>query len=198
MKFLTALIFGLTFLVSCNRIEGQLNITKNLTLKNANGETKNLAIGTYTADFRESTFGKNIVLRLNNDTNERYKFKLPKGVKVPTNGILKLTSAQIDQNVDLLATVQTDSTNSPVVEGYESCSYTENYTICNPGPYGQMYCQTYTRTIPGTQWIRYYVRTTHQNFNVSIAEAGSTKESAQFLAQDSYSQRVIVNQSLCR
>ncbi len=198
MKFLTALVFGLTFLVSCNRIEGQLNITKDLTIKNASGETKKLAIGTYTADFRESTFGKNIVLRLNNDTSERYKFRLPKGVKIPTNGTLKLTSAEIGQNVDLLATVKTDYMNSPVVEGYESCTYTENYTVCNPGPYGQMYCQTYTRVVPGSQWVRYYNKTTHQNFIVSIAEAGSVEESAQFLAQDSYSQRVILNQSLCR
>lgn len=198
MKFITALLFGLTFLVGCDRLEGQLNVTKNITLKSSKGETRTINVGTYTADFRVSTLGKHLNLRLNNDTNELYKFKLPKGTKIPDNGTVKLNADQVGQNVDLVATVKTDYTDSPTVEGYESCTYSQDYTVCSPGPYGPFDCRIYSRVIVGTQWVRYYNRTTNQDFILSIAQAGSTLEAAQFLAQDTRSERIIKNRSLCR
>jgi len=198
MKFLMPVILAALVLVGCDRLEGQLNITKDLKLENSKGDTHLLKVGTYSADLRKSTFGKKIILRLNNDADEKFNFTIPKGT-IPNNGSFKLSSSQIDQKVDLSGTVSTVSTDSPIREAVQSCTYTEPYTVCQPtGPQGQVACSTYMRTVYGSQWTRYYDRSSTQNITLSIAAAGSSEESAQFLGNASWVERIIVNQMPCR
>ncbi|MGZ3787792.1 MAG: hypothetical protein ACXVLQ_04675 [Bacteriovorax sp.] len=199
MKFFMPVLLAAIFLVGCERLEGQLNISKDLKLVNSKGDTHLLKVGSYSADLRESTFGKKIILRLNNDSDEKFHFAIPSGTKIPDNGTFRLSSAQIGQKVDLSGSVRTTSSDSPIREDYESCTYNEPYTVCSPsGPYGQVICQTYMRTVYGQQWTRYFDRTTTQDVLLSIASAGSTEESAQFSGATSWGQRVIVNQMPCR
>ncbi len=194
-----ALLLTALFLVSCDRLEGQLNITKELSLVNSKGDSHLLKIGTYSADLRESTFGKKIVLRLKNDADEKFNFTIPNGSKIPTNGTFKLFANDIGQNVDLAGIVSTTYIDSETREAYQSCSYTEPYTVCAPtGPNGQVSCQTGMRTVYGTQWTRFFDRTTQQNINMSILVANSSEESAQFLGSAAFVQRIIVSQTACR
>ena len=199
MKFFMPFACAALLLVGCDRIDGQLNITKDFSLVNSSGKSHELSVGTYTADLRQSLFGKKIVLRLNNDSNEKFNFTIPSGKSLPDNGTFKLTSSQIGQNVDLAGTVKTVSTDSQANESYQSCSYTEPYTVCQPtGPRGQVICSTYIRTVLGTQWVRYFDRTSTQDILLSISAVKEASESAQFTGSASWTQRIIVNQSLCR
>ncbi len=199
MKFLFTVLLAAVFFVGCERIEGQLNVTKDLKLVNSNGDTHLLRVGTYSADLRESTFGKKIVLRLNNDANEKFHFLIPGNTSIPDNGTFKLSSSQIGQNVDLAGEVRTSSVDSNPQQMYQACTYNEPYTVCQPaGPNGQEICQTYYRTVYGSQWIQFIDRTTHQDVRLSIAAKGDTSESAQFSGNASWIQRIILNQSFCR
>lgn len=197
MKFLMPVTLAAIFLiVGCNRLDGQLNITKDLKLVNSSGDTHILRVGTYTADLSQSTFGKKIILRLNNDNDEKFNFSIPKD-NIPSNGTFKFSAAQIGQKVDLSGTVATTSTDSPMRDSVQQCSYTEPYTVCQAGPRGPI-CSTYQRTVFGTQWTRSFDRTTHQDIHMSIAAAGSTDESAWFQGDATWVQTIVVNQMPCR
>lgn len=199
MKLLMPVLLAAAFLfVGCERLEGQLNITKDLKLVNSKGDTHLLRVGTYSADLRQSTFGKKIVLRLNNDSDEKFNFLIPEGSQIPSNGTFKYTSAQIGQKVDLTGTVKTVSTDGPVRDEVLQCTYTEPVNVCYPGPQGQPICSTQMRTVYGTQWTRYFDRSVHQDVVLSIAVAGTADESAQFTGNASWFDRVIVNQMPCR
>lgn len=200
MKYLMPVLLAAAFLlVGCERLEGQLNIAKDIKLVNSKGDTHLLRVGTYSADLRTSTFGKKIVLRLNNDSDEKFNFLIPEGTKIPNNGTFKLTSAQIGQKVDLLGTVKTVSTDGPVREAVQQCTYTEPVTVCVPtGPNGQVSCSTQMRTVYGQQWTRYYDRSNHQDVLLSIAAAGSAEESAQFTGANSWVDRIVISQMPCR
>lgn len=200
MKYLMPVLLAAAFLlVGCERLEGQLNITKDLKLVNSRGDTHLLRVGTYSADLRTSTFGKKIVLRLNNDADEKFNFLIPEGTKIPNNGSFKLTSAQIGQKVDLMGTVKTVSTDGPVREAVQQCTYTEPVTVCVPtGPNGQVSCSTQMRTVYGQQWMRYYDRSNHQDVVLSIAAAGTADESAQFTGANSWVDRIVISQMPCR
>jgi hypothetical protein len=197
MKFLMPLVLAAFLLVGCDRLEGQLNITKDLKLVNSKGNTHLLRVGTYSADLRQSTFGKKIVLRLNNDSDEKFHFLIP-GKQLPSNGTFKFTAAQIGQNVDLTGTVKTVYTDSSMHEGHQQCTYMRPETVCQPaGPAGGVVCHTEMRTVYGSQWVRYYDRTTTQDVNLSIAAVGATEESAQFAGSATWVDQIIVNQSAC-
>lgn len=199
MKYLMPLLLAAAFLVGCERLEGQLNITKDLKLVNSKGDTHLLRVGTYSADLRQSTFGKKIVLRLNNDSDEKFNFLIPEGSQIPSNGTFKYSSAQIGQKVDLAGTVRTVSTNGPVREAVQQCTYTEPVTVCVPtGPQGQVTCSTQMRTVYGQQWMRYYDRTSTQDVVLSIAAAGQAEESAQFTGANTWVDRVVLSQMPCR
>jgi hypothetical protein len=186
-------------MVGCERLSGQLNISKDLKLVNSKGDTHLLRVGTYTADLRQSTFGKKIVLRLNEDADEKFNFAIPKGTKIPNNGTFSLKSNQIGQKVDLKGTVATTHVDSPEREGYQSCTYSEPYTVCQPaGPYGQMQCQTYMRTIYGQQWVRSFDRTTHQDITLDITPVSAKESSGQFTGNASWVEQIVVNQTNCR
>lgn len=199
MKYIMPVLMIAAFLfVGCERLEGQLNITKDLKLVNSRGEAHLLKVGTYSADLRQSTFGKKIVLRLNNDADEKFNFQIPDGSKIPSNGTFKFSASQIGQNVDLAGAVKTVSTDGPVRESVVQCTYTEPVTVCYPGPQGQQVCSTQIRTVYGTQWTRYFDRSNTQDVTLSIAAAGATEESAQFLGNVSWVDRIVISQMPCR
>jgi hypothetical protein len=195
---LPTLIAAALLVIGCDRLEGQLNISKDLKLVNSKGDTHLLRVGTYSADLRQSTFGKKIVLRLNNDADEKFNFSIP-GSQIPSNGTFKYSAAQIGQNVDLTGTVKTVSSDGPVREDVQQCTYSEPVTVCYPtGPQGQVSCSTQMRTVYGQQWTRYYDRSNHQDVVLSIAAAGTTDESAQFSGNTSWIDRVVISQMPCR
>lgn len=199
MKYLISMIALATLVVGCDRMEGQLNVVKDLTLKNSHGDRSVIRVGTHTADIRKSTFGKHLVLRLNDSSDQKYEFRIPKNAKIPSNGDFALKANDIEQAVDLYGHVTTNVVNSEERREFRTCTYSEPYTVCSPsGPGGQPICQTYMRTVTGAQWVTYYDRNVDQTVNLAINVANSTEKSAEFLGHDNYTERVTTSETMCR
>lgn len=199
MKFIMSVLLLSLVAVGCDRVEGQLNVVNEFKLRNSKGNNHAIAIGTYSADIRKSTFGKNIVLRLNNDKNEKFEFKIPDGANIPSNGSFFFKSQDINQGMDLNGVVATKVTDSPTRDMFQQCSYTEPYTVCSPsGPNGQTVCQTYMRTVNGSQWIRYYDHNVDQNIHLTLLTPATSNSAAEFTGDVSYAQRIVVSQTPCR
>ena len=197
MKSIAALIALSLLVVACNKLEGQLNVTSEFKLKNSKGDNHLIRVGTYTADLDKKTLSKKIVLRLNNDNDEKFEFKIPDGAKIPSNGTFTLKSSDIGQAVDLNGNVNTKVTRSETREEWRPCTYQEPYTVCTAGPNGQQICNTYMRTVNGYQWVRYYDEYVDQAISMGLTPVGST-ESATFTGSLSTVQRINTNETMCR
>ncbi len=183
------------FLVSCEKIEGQLNITKDLKLVNSKGVTHLLKVGTYSADIQANT-SKKITLRLNNDSDEKFNFS--HDGNIPSNGPFTISSKMSGQPVDLSGDVKTTTTNSEVRESNQSCTYQRPVQVCFPIPQGGVSCTVQYQTGFGYQWTRYYDRETNKTVNLSVKAMSSVDESADFHGDITFVDRVVLNQSECR
>lgn len=195
MKFLMPVVLAALFLVGCEKIEGQLNITKDLKLRNNKGDTHLLRAGTYSADIKANT-SKKITLRLNNDSDEKFVFN--HNGNIPSNGTFSIPSSVSGQPVDLSGSVATNVSNTGTRETTQSCTYQEPVVVCFPIPQGGMSCSTQYRTVYGQQWIRYYDRVTTKNVHLSVKAAASTDESADFHGDITFAERIVTGQSGCR
>lgn len=186
----------LSALMSCEKIEGQLNISKELRLRNSDGVVKNLAIGTYSADLAANT-KKKLTLRLNNNGDEKYIFNVPDG-SIPQNGTFNYKSQVLGQPVDLSGTVATTITNSSRKQSFESCMYHTPVQVCFPTPNGGMTCTIQDRVVYGTKTTFYYDRTTNKDVTLSIAVAETTDEAAQFQGETTWIERIVTSETQCR
>lgn len=194
MKIFMPVLFAAFLFAGCEKIEGQLNITKDLKLRNNKGDTHLLRVGTYSADIKANT-SKKITLRLNNDSDEKFVFN--HNGNIPDNGPFSIPSSVSGQPVDLSGTVATQVSETDVREGTQSCTYMEPVTVCMPTPQGPT-CTVQYRTVYGIQWISYYDRMTTKNVNLSVKAATSVEESADFHGDIAYSDRIVVRESSCR
>lgn len=195
MKTLLPLVAVAALFVGCERIEGQLNVSKDVRLENTRGNSRTIRVGTYSADIKANT-KKKITLRLNNDRDEKYEFNIPNG-SIPTNGSFSYKSAVVGQPVDLSGTVATDVSDSPVRQTTETCQYQQPVQSCFPLPNGGMSCSTQMETRFGTRWIRYFDRTTDKDIVLSIAPVNTNEEAAQFTGHARWEERVIINATQC-
>jgi hypothetical protein len=196
MKTIATLVALSLLAIACNKLEGQLNVTTEFKLKNSKGDNHLIRVGTYTADLDKKTLSKKIVLRLNNDNDEKFEFKIPDGAKIPSNGAFTLKSSDIGQSVDLAGNVNTNVKRSETREDWTPCTFQEPYVVCSAGPNGQQICSTYYRTVNGNQWTRYYDEYVDQTVTMGLTPVGAT-EAANFTGSSSTVQRVVVNQSQC-
>lgn len=194
MKKLLLPFFALVILAGCEKLEGQLNISKDVKLVNSDGVTRLLKIGTYTADVKPNT-SKKITLRLNNDNDEKYIFKLPGGT--PANGKFSYASKDVGQPVDVSGVVATTATNSERREISQSCTYTETYNVCHHTPTGPV-CTIESRTVYGRQYVTYYDRTTLKDVTLNIKTPKTTDVVAEFQGDASWIERIIVRETPCR
>lgn len=197
MKTLLALLFTSLIFTGCEKIEGQLNVTTDLKLRNSKKVVKTLAVGTYTADIKANT-KKKITLRLNNDANEKFEFNVP-DKSIPSNGPFRVLSDVVGQPVDLNGNVTTVVTNSERRQVFESCQYQEAVQVCAPtGPNGGVVCSIQYQTRFGSRWITFYDRRTDKDLSLSISAAGSSLESAQFQGDIAWIDRIVLSETQCR
>lgn len=196
MKNFLPLIIAATLFVGCERIEGQLNVAKDVKLVNTKGNSRTIRVGTYSADIKANT-KKKITLRLNNESDEKYEFNIPNG-SIPTNGSFSYKSAVVGQPVDLSGTVATRVSDSGVRQTTESCQYQVQVQTCFPTPNGGMSCSVRMETRFGTRWIQYFDRTTDKDVALSIAVMNTNEEAAQFSGHATWVERIVRNASQCR
>lgn len=195
MKTLLPLIIAAVLFTGCERIEGQLNVSQDLKLKNSRGNSRTVRVGTYIADIKANT-KKKITLRLNNEGDEKFEFNIPDG-SIPTNGSFSYKSSVVGQPVDLSGTVQTIVTKTAMAQTTESCQYTVPVHQCFPLPNGGVSCSTHMETRFGTRWIQYFDKITNKDINLSIAAANTSEESAQFNGNARWVERIVMNASQC-
>lgn len=196
MKNLMPLLFAAVLFAGCEKIEGQLNVSKDVKLVTTKGVARLVRAGTYDADIKANT-KKKITLRLNNDSDEKYEFNIPDG-SIPTNGSFSYKSNTVGQPVDLTGTVATQVSNSERRQANESCQYQAAVQQCYPLPQGGMTCQVVYVTRYGYKWIQYYDRTTNKDVTLSIAAANTSEESAQFLGHAKWVDRIVLSETQCR
>jgi hypothetical protein len=196
MKQIFSILVLSLMITSCEKIEGQLNVSTDVKLRNSDGVVTNLKVGTYSADIKANT-SKKITLRLNNDNDEKYIFNIPDG-SIPTNGNFNYKSDTVGQPVDLSGTVATATSDSARRQSTESCQYQAPVQVCYPTPNGGMACSVQYRTVYGTRFTTYFDRSTHKDVALSIAAANTTNEVAQFQGQMDWVERIVLNQSQCR
>lgn len=195
MKTLLPLIAAAALFVGCERIEGQLNVSKDVRLVNTHGNSRTIRVGTYSADIKANT-KKKITLRLNNDRDEKYEFNVPNGT-IPSNGTFSYKSATVGQPVDISGSVATSSSDSSVRQTTETCQYQMPVQVCYPAPNGGMTCSTHMETRYGTRWIKYYDRTTIKDVILAISVANTNEEAAQFNGHAEWVERIVTNASQC-
>lgn len=195
MKILMTVLLAAFLMTGCEKIEGQLNITKELKLKNSKGDTHLLRVGAYSADIKANT-SKKITLRLNNDSDEKFIFNHTGNI--PDNGSFSVPSRISGQAVDLSGSVATNVLNSATRETTESCTYQEPVQVCYPMPRGGMSCSIQYRTVYGSRWIRFYDRQITKNVSLSVKALNESDDSADFHGDISFDERIVINQSNCR
>jgi hypothetical protein len=193
MKRLIGIVSLLALMVSCDRIEGELQLSQEILLKNSRGVTRTIAPNTYQADIRLQS-QKQITLRLG--SNDQYIFNVPR--KIPANGDFAFSSVQVGQPVDLTGTVRTIITRSETYQDWEMCSYTEWRTFCQPGPNGSRVCQNIPYTRQGREYVRFYIETTDRDVTLQIRPAGNSEIAGDFSGDASYRQRVYIERWPCR
>ena len=194
MKTLSALFLTAMVLTGCVQIEGQLNVSKEVKLKTSKGQTRTIAVGTYSAEVKPGK--KKITLSLN-DSDDKYEFSVPKN-SIPSNGDFYFKSATVGQPVDLSGTVKTVLTDSDRRQTTQSCTYSLPVQICSTGPNGQVFCTVHYQTYPGTQWIQYFDRKTQKDISLSISAAGSNDVLGVFIGDVSWVDRIVISEGLCR
>lgn len=197
MKSLLPILAVAFLFVSCEKIEGQLNVTRDVKLETSRGVKRTLRVGTYSADIKANT-KKKITLRLNNDSDEKYVFNLPDGSRIPANGAFAFRASEVGQPVDISGTVATTVTDGPVRDATEQCQYYEPVQVCYPTGNGGMACTIQNRTVFGQKWIRYYDRRIEKDLVLSIAEMNVAGEAAQFSGDVAWLERVVLRETQCR
>lgn len=196
MKNLMPLLFAAVLFAGCEKIEGQLNVTKDVKIVTTKGVSRTVRVGSYSADIKANT-KKKITLRLNNDSDEKYEFNIPDG-SIPSNGSFSYKSNVVGQPVDLTGSVATQVTNGERRQTNESCQYQEAVQQCFPVPQGGVNCQIVYVTRFGYRWIQYYDRTTVKDVTLSIAAANTNEESAQFVGHAAWADRIVLSETQCR
>ena len=196
MKTLLPLFAAAILFAGCEKIEGQLNVSKDVKIKTTKGVLRTVRVGTYSADIKANT-KKKITLRLNNDSDEKYEFNVPDG-SIPSNGSFAYNSNTVGQPVDLKGTVATTVTESERRQTTQSCQYTEMVQVCHPMPNGGVTCSVQQQTRFGTQWIQYYDRRTAKDVNLTISAAGTNDEAASFQGDVTWVDRIVLSQTQCR
>lgn len=195
-KLIGFLAVALT-MVACDRIEGTLKLDEAVTLTSTKGVKKTIAANSYEADIKLKS-KKSITLRLSNDSDEKFEFKIPSGKTIPANGTFTLTSKEVGQPVDLDGTVKTVVTKSGTFNGFESCMYTDYQTVCNSGPDGRPICTTIPVQRNGQEFVSYYIETVEKDVLLSIKKVGAVTPAGDFVGDIAYSQRVYTSRSGCR
>jgi len=194
LKNLFPLLIVAILFAGCEKIEGLLTVTNDITLVSSNDVKRTIRPGSYDADIKILSSNK-VRLRLNNDSDEKYTFNVPKGI--PDNGAFSYKSATIGQPVDISGVMETKVTDSSSRRTTQNCQFQEAVQVCYPSPGGGVTCSIQHQTRFGTQWIEYFDRSVERDVTLSIAAAGSTDESAQFVGANSWVDRIVTSSTRC-
>ncbi len=176
--------------VSCETLSGQLVALTKLNFK------KGVIVeeGTHQSEIKI----KKRSLKITINDGETIKFKIPKGRTIPSeNGQIFLTQSEISQPYDIQGSVMTKFLDSESRSGYESCSYSQPYTVCYPDGRGRMRCYTEYRSIYGSRSVQYRLRKEEKDIVVELMAPGSSLIKGKFTGKKIKQYRMYEYQGAC-
>jgi hypothetical protein len=220
MKKLIILSSVLLSLVGCDSINGTLTVNEKINLKKKGGflnlGRKSVSIEANEYDARLTILGQdNFALILDKGGNRvSIPLKSKKDLNVPTfDGEFKISHADIDQPYDLKGTIQTDISRSSTQESIEACTWESRETKChiecqdvvtrdNRGVERtekkcSKICEDYTITHHGRREVIFHYRTTHRDLNFLFLEANTEKSVANFIGQNTQTDKIIEHHGIC-
>jgi len=193
MKKLLVILSALSFMVSCEQIDGNLQVLENISLKARKG-FKSISAGEYKAEIKLKSKRK---LRLEVNGN-KFTFKIPRKVKIPTNnGTIKLTSSQVKQPYGINGSVQTEVERTATRYDWEQCSYQVPHTVCTVDGRGRQQCHTQYNTFYGRRDVRYHTRIEDKTLEIDLITEGG-KVMASFTGEETYRHRINEYTGVCR
>ena len=199
-KIFLSLIFAIA-LAGCKNepyiVKSTLEIKQNLPIKDDNARSINLTPGNYPADLNINSSRVKVTVKTASKNNVTFRLKLPKNMKLPTNGTLELTSAQSGQAFNTNVNVTTQIENGPKKREYENC--TVEYTDYDCFPIGnppRTICQPVTRTRWGRRDVEYYLRNYHRTIEAQLVGTDNSTL-AQINGSRVDSERVYTREGFC-
>ncbi len=124
-------------------------------------------------------------------------FKVPKGTVFPEgSGEFYLNSTQSGQHYDIEGKVQANHVDSQETWKTETCSYQVQRQECYYNGY-QHVCRIVTYTMSGWRDVRFFVRTTTRETNISLFRSNKTVQAAKFSSVEETVQRVYTYTGHC-
>ncbi|WP_127713985.1 hypothetical protein [Halobacteriovorax sp. HLS] len=195
MKKLLILISALALFTSCDTLTGNFSALDNISLKDSKGKTVVIEQGSYLESKVKLKSKKRIRLIVEGIT---YEFKIPRGVKIPTdNGQINLTSAQVNQPYDIAGDIRTEVEHGDTIRDRESCTWDEPYTVCEVDANGRRVCRTQYRRRNGWKDVQFHYDIISKYLEVSFLVPGSETIVADFDGDERYYQKVYEYEGRC-
>lgn len=195
MKKLSLLLASI-FLVSCNEVDGVLEVVSDFTLQ---GKKAELLIGEGRHDaslkFRNDD---HLQLKMIVDgKKEKISFKLNRDYDFPSNnGSFSIPAEDNSQAVDIVGNVKSEYEDGRRRVERETCEYTEYRRRCRTTPRGRRICDNVPVRVRGWRDVHFYYEYKDQEINLYIAREGDDK--AHFNSKHRYRRKYVQHRGICR
>lgn len=204
-------LMGLTVLsllsTACIRLEGQLDVRQPMAAKKKSGflnlKKKEIKIepDIYRAELKVNG-SDSFTLKLEGREKILVPIKSEKDLRIPDNGIVRISAQDIGQPFDLRGNIATEVEHSPSTEAIEECSFTvtENrcQKICEKVDACKIECKDVQITLQGQHLVRYHFRTIHRDLSVDFLKTDKPEVLATFNGTDTQVDRIIDFSGQCR
>lgn len=197
MKKITILLVSAFAMMGCKpEFQGQLKVVDQSLPTVVNGHTVSFPTGIYNTVLKLNSKSKATLTVKTAKTSYDLVLQIPSSVQIPSeNGPINLTAKQSGQPFDLAGQMATNTYQTEVQSGQQSCQIQEPETVCWGGP--RPGCDTRWVTRPGWQQVQYYDVVTEKSLNAEIRQTGTAHVSANLSVSNSDSQRHYLSQGPC-
>ena len=218
VKTLSLLLITLSLTGCLKSVPGKLEVFERLRLRSTDGREV-LPAGTYTSNIRFKSKRKfNLIVK--NGEKLKFKFKLPRGTKLPVEGgRLFLSSRDINQPADLEIDVRKTKDFGGVYRQRESCSIDRtvrrcrveripgrrvcrrrgNRRVCRTTPgRTRRVCRDILRTIPGERFVKYQDITVRKIIRADFLKRNTNIIKATFKARQRNTERRRLGATRCQ
>ena len=181
---------ALLALVSCNELNGILDVQKNFILKTAKGDTT-VNPGSYQSALNIKK-NKAVISVKGQSGDIKFEIKFNSNPNIPDNGQFIISKSESNQLFDIKGTNQTTVSRSKMKSTTESCTKPNNDVVCTPQG-----CHPTGGVTWGQKRTDYYDQTTTRTTQFDLIDDSDVNGFAHFKGQQSDSQRIIVREGTC-
>ena len=185
MKKLIILTASVLLFTSCDKVDGQLEVLKEVTLKSKRDEVT-LSEGKGQAELKFRT-KRNLTLKTQ---GKELKIKLNKGTEFPEDGNFSFPIDSLGEDFMVEGYVDTNISYGDIISTTETCYESRPYRRCYRDG-----CRVVYRSVRGVRNVDYRMNIKTQTSNVEFVENGEVV--AIFSSDNTKSVRDVVNYGFC-